>query len=76
LTGVSPLVNGIVAGEVGTGLKPWEVADFEAFLEPVELIQPGPDASLRAGRSRAEARASGRTLRLADALTAVWLVTY
>jgi predicted nucleic acid-binding protein len=68
--GDEPIVNEIVVCEVGTGLKPWEVADFEAFLEPVEFVQPGPDAALLAGRWRAEARAAGRTLGLADALIA------
>ena len=53
-----------------TGLKPWEVADFDAFLEPVEFIQPVPASALLAGRWRAEARADGKTLGLADALIA------
>ena len=68
--GDQPIINEIVVCEVGTGLKPWEIHDFEAFLEPVELVQPGPDAALLAGRWRAEARAAGRTLGLADALIA------
>lgn len=68
--GDEPIVNEIVVCEVGAGLKSWEVADFEAFLEPVELVQPGPDAALLAGRWRAEARAAGRSLGLADALIA------
>ena len=44
--------------------------DFEAFVEPVEFVQPGPDAALIAGRWRSEARATGRTLGLAAALIA------
>jgi predicted nucleic acid-binding protein len=68
--GDDPIINEIVVAEVRTGLKPWEVADFDAFLRPVELIQPGPDAALLAGRWRAEARAAGRALGLADALIA------
>jgi predicted nucleic acid-binding protein len=68
--GDEPVINEIVVCEVGTGLKPWEERDFEAFLEPVEFVQPGPDAALLAGRWRAEARAAGRTLGLADALIA------
>lgn len=44
--------------------------DFDAFVEPVEFVQPGPGAALLAGRWRAEARATGRTLGLADALVA------
>lgn len=68
--GDQPVVNEIVVCEVSTGLKPWELRDFDAFLEPVEFVQPGPDAALLAGRWRAEARATGRTLGLADALIA------
>jgi predicted nucleic acid-binding protein len=68
--GDEPIVNEIVVCEVGTGLKPWEVHDFEAFLEPVEFVQPGPDAALLAGRWRSEACATGRTLGLADAMIA------
>jgi predicted nucleic acid-binding protein len=68
--GDEPIVNEIVACEVRTGLKPWEVHDFEEFLEPVEFVQSGPGAALLAGRWRSEARAAGRTLVLADALIA------
>jgi predicted nucleic acid-binding protein len=68
--GDQPVVNEVVVCEVRTGLKPWELRDFEAFLEPVEFVQPAPDVALLAGRWRAEARAAGRTLGLADALIA------
>jgi predicted nucleic acid-binding protein len=68
--GDETIVNEIVVCEVSTGLKPWERHDFDAFLEPVEFVQPGPDAALLAGRWRAEARSSGRTLGLADAMIA------
>ncbi len=68
--GDEPLVHEIVVAEVRTGLKPWEVAEFEAFLEPVEFIQPAPGAALIAGRWRAEAREVGKSLGLADALIA------
>ena len=68
--GHEPTVNEIVVCEVSTGLKPWELHDFDAFLGPVEFVQPGPDAALMAGRWRSEARAAGRTLGLADALIA------
>jgi predicted nucleic acid-binding protein len=46
------------------------VRDLQAFLEPVEFIQPGPDAAMRAGVFRAEARRRGYHLSLADALIA------
>jgi predicted nucleic acid-binding protein len=68
--GDEPLINEIVVAEVRTGLKPWEVRDFAAFLEPVEFIQPGPDAAILAGQWRVEARTAGKTLGLADALIA------
>ena len=68
--GDEPIVNEIVVCEVSTGLKPWELHDFDAFLGPVEFVQPGPDAALMAGRWRSEARAAGRTLGLANALIA------
>jgi predicted nucleic acid-binding protein len=68
--GDEPVVNEIVVCEVSAGLKPWELHDLDAFLEPVEFIQPGPDAALLAGRWRSAARARGWTLGLADALIA------
>lgn len=68
--GDEPIVNEIVVCEVATGLKPWEVQDLDAFLEPVEFIQPAAKAALLAGRWRAEVRAGGSTLGLADALIA------
>jgi len=68
--GDEPLINEIVVCEVRAGLRAWDVPDFEAFLRPVEFIQPGPEHSLIAGRWRAEARAMGRSLSLADALIA------
>ncbi|MFH1474503.1 MAG: PIN domain-containing protein [Chloroflexota bacterium] len=68
--GDEPIVNEIVICEVSAGLRARDVPRFEAFLGPVEFVQPGPDAALLAGRWRAEARAAGRTLGLADALIA------
>ena len=68
--GDEPVVNEVVVCEVSAGLKPWELPDLDAFLEPVEFIQSGPDAALLAGRWRATARARGWTLGLADALIA------
>ena len=68
--GDEPIVNEIVVCEVSSGLRVRDLRRFAAFLEPVEFIQPGPDAALLAGRWRAEARAIGRSLGLADALIA------
>jgi predicted nucleic acid-binding protein len=68
--GDEPVVNQIVVCEVSAGLLERDQPRFSAFLEPVEFIQPGPDAALLAGRWRSAARAAGWTLGLADALIA------
>jgi predicted nucleic acid-binding protein len=68
--GDEPVINEIVVCEVAAGLRARDVRRFEAFLEPVECIQPAPEAALMAGRWRAEARTAGRMLGLADALIA------
>lgn len=68
--GDDPLINEIVVCEVRAGVREREVLALETFLEPVEFVQPGPDHALLAGRWRAEARALGRSLSLADALIA------
>ena len=68
--GDEPVVNEVVVCEVSAGLLERDERRFRAFLEPVGFVQPGPDAALLAGHWRAEARAAGRTLGLADALIA------
>ena len=68
--GDEPIINEIVVCEVAAGLRDRDVGRFKAFLEPVEFIQPAPEAALMAGRWRAEARASGKTLGMADAMIA------
>ena len=68
--GDDPVINEIVVCEVRTGLRDHEVTLFEAFLEPIEFVQPGPEHGLLAGQWRAEARIVGRSLSLADALIA------
>ncbi len=68
--GDEPIVNEIVVCEVRAGLYPHEEHVLEAFLEPVEFVQPGPGHSIIAGRWRAEAHALGRRLSLPDALIA------
>lgn len=68
--GDEPVVNEIIVCEVRTGTRERDLADLQVFLEPIEFVQPGPDHALLAGRWRAEARAMGRSLSLADALIA------
>jgi predicted nucleic acid-binding protein len=68
--GDEPLVNEIVLCEVRTGTRDQELSTFHAFFEPVEFIQPGPDAAQRAGAWRDHARRDGYHLSLADALVA------
>jgi predicted nucleic acid-binding protein len=68
--GDDPMINEIVVCEVRTGLRDDEVSPFEAFLQPIEFVQPGPEHALMAGQWRAEARILGRSLSLADALIA------
>ena len=64
------LVNEVVVCELFAGLQPAEMDSARRFLEPLEFIQPGPEAAAAAGRWRREAQANGRTLNLADALIA------
>ncbi len=68
--GAPLFVNEVVVCELFAGLQPAELDDARRFLEPLEFLQPGPEAAAAAGRWRAEARANGRTLHLADALIA------
>lgn len=68
--GDEPMVNEIVICEVRAGLRLSEAWRLESLLEPVEFIQPGPDAAMRAGIWRAEARTRGHHLSLADSLIA------
>ena len=66
--GDEPIVNEIVVCEVRAGLHPHEEVHLASFLGPVELVQPGLEAAMTAGRWRAEAHARGYHLGLADAL--------
>jgi len=68
--GDEPIATDIMVCEVRAGLRADAEARFRAFLEPVEFVQPGAAVAMTAGRWRAEARASGRTLSLPDALIA------
>jgi predicted nucleic acid-binding protein len=68
--GDEPVVNEVVVCEVATGAPSHPDPDLAALLEPIEFIQPGPDAAMLAGRWRDEARSRGHHLSLADALIA------
>lgn len=68
--GDEPYVNEVVVCEVRAGLRRHHVHLLETMLEPVEFIQPGPEHALLAGEWRADVRARGLTLSLADALIA------
>jgi len=67
----SPLyVTDMVVCELFAGLLEADRDAAQRFLEPIEFIQPGPEAAARAGIWRAEARRRGATLHLPDALIA------
>ena len=68
--GDDPVVTEVVVCEVRAGLRPDDERHLAALLEPMEFVQPDPGTAMRAGRWRAELRADGRTLSLADALIA------
>ncbi|HET7703175.1 MAG TPA: PIN domain-containing protein [Candidatus Limnocylindrales bacterium] len=68
--GDDPIVTEVIVCEVRAGLRPENERDLAALLEPMEFVQPDPATATRAGRWRAEARARGWTLSLADALIA------
>ena len=65
-----PFVTEIVVCEVRAGLRPADEHHLVGMLEPLDFVQPGPDAALMAGRWRQELRVRGRTLSLGDALIA------
>jgi predicted nucleic acid-binding protein len=69
-TGDDLLVNEIVVCEAATGALEHPDPDLMRMLGPLDFIQPGPDAAHLAGRWRAEARATGYSLSLADSLIA------
>ena len=69
-TGDEPFVNEVVVCEVRAGLRPDDVPSLVGILEPVEFVQPGPEAALLAGAWRRDAHERGRRLSLPDALIA------
>jgi tRNA(fMet)-specific endonuclease VapC len=64
------LINEIVLCEAATGAPAHPDPALTKFMQPVEFVQPGPDAALMAGEWRASARHRGQHLSLADALIA------
>lgn len=68
--GDTPFIGEVTVCEVRTGLRDVDESYLEAFLEPIEFVQPGPVHAMTAGRWRAAARARGWTLSLPDALVA------
>lgn len=68
--GDEPIVTEVVVCEVATGAPLHPDPDLLAFLEPVEFVQPAPEAALLAGEWRASARRRGHHLSLPDALIA------
>jgi predicted nucleic acid-binding protein len=68
--GDEPFLNDVVLCEVRTGLRDDDVHWLEAFAQPIEFIQPGPEVAVRAGSWRAAARRRGFQLSLPDALIA------
>ena len=64
------LITEIVVCEAATGAPQHPDPALAAFMQPVEFVQPGPDAALVAGQWRADARRRGHSLSLADALIA------
>jgi len=64
------MVNEVVICEAATGAPAHPDPDLAALLEPMEFIQPAAEAAVTAGRWRAEARARGQSLSLADSLIA------
>jgi predicted nucleic acid-binding protein len=68
--GDEPIVTEVVVCEVASGTPLHPDPDLLALLEPVEFVQPGPEAALLAGAWRASARRAGHHLSLPDALIA------
>ena len=68
--GDETFVTEIVVCEVRAGLRAADEHFLASALEPIEFVQPGPDQAMTAGRWRADLRATGRSLSLADALIA------
>lgn len=69
-SGDDPYITDVVLCEVATGIRPTELDAFDAFVEGVEFVQPGPEVARQAGLWRGDARRRGQTLSVRDALIA------
>ena len=69
-TGDEPFANEVVVCEVRAGMHHRDQPSLVGVLEPVEFIQPGPEAAMLAGEWRRDAHERGYTLSLPDALIA------
>ena len=63
-------VNEVAVCELASGVAPDAEGAMAALLEPLEFIQPGPEAAITAGQWRQAARRRGAMLSVPDALIA------
>ena len=68
--GDEPYVNEVVLCELAVGATSTDDPPVRAFTRAVSFVQPGPEAALQAGVWRRQAKRTGRTLSLSDALIA------
>ena len=68
--GDDPIVTSITDAEVWAGAPKGGDPALEGFLRFIEYVHPGPSTARLAGEWRADARRSGRTLDVTDALIA------
>ncbi len=69
-SGDEAFINEVVVCEVRAGIVQRDEQSLMGILEPVEFIQPGPEAALTAGAWRRDAHERGYRLSLPDALIA------
>jgi len=69
-TGDESIVTDITAAELWSGRRRGSEHEIDTFLRFIEYVHPGPATARLAGTWRAQARESGRTLDLPDALIA------
>lgn len=69
-SGDESMVTDITVTEVWSGRRAGSEDEIERFLRYIEYVHAGPETARRAGTWRAQARESGRTLGVPDALIA------